>query len=644
MTAPRQPLLTVPRRARVPGRARIAFALPCLLAVLAAHTPRAAAAAAAGAEAAAEERWSVFSIGGAPVGYAHERRAEAEGGDWLTESTLEATLDRLGTKVRMRFASAVRESAEGELEWLRSDVELSQQPVRAEAFVEDDVVRVLTSTGAGAAPRERIVERPGAAALLGPEAVRRLTAGRLRRPGDSLEHDTFSLELQRVVSVRRRVAEAGQPAPCAPEGPPTVRVLETVEGVPGERSLWVDASGETVADSIEGPFGPMATCRASREAALAAKAGGSPPAAMYERTIVRSNVRLADPTGVDRLVLRVRPLDPKRPLPDLAAHNQTVRADADAVRVEIRRPADPSGAIRQATTQAGAATTPAAEYLQPNAIVASDHPEIAALAREIAGEEREPWQVAQRLALWVAENLTLDLGVVMAPAGELVRDRRATCVGYATLLAALARASGIPSRLAMGAVYYGGIWGGHAWTEVWIDGRWLPLDAAVYAPGLASAARLAAGTSSLQDGGGELTARLGQMFGNVDIDVVEVEAAGRAVEVDPAGAAYTITDGAYANPGLGLHVAAPGWEVEDADSVWPSSLVVAFRRGAERVELHELPRAPAGRSLEAMRGMIEQGRVVLASPAGGTLWLHVASGPRPETSLRELLPALRMDR
>ena len=638
MTAPRHPRHRAPVRARVPRRPLLVLELPSLLAILALlATPAAAADAEA---AAAEERWSVFSIAGAPVGYAHERRAAAEGGDRLTESTLEATLDRLGTKVRMRFASAMRESAEGELEWLRSDVELSQQPVRVEAFVEDGVVRVVTSTGAGAAPRERIVERVGDAPLLGPDAVRRLTAARLRRPGDSLEHVTFSLELQRVVNVRRRVGEAGVASPCAPGGPRTVRVLETVEGVPGERSLWVDPSGETVADSIEGPFGPMATCRASREAALAARAGGSPPAEMYERTIVRSNVRLPDPAAVDRLVLRVRPLDPQRPLPDFAAENQAVRADGDAVRVEIRRPA-PAGA---AAATAPAANAPAAEYLQPNAIVASDHPEIAALAREIAGEERDAWQVAQRLTRWVAENLTLDLGVVMAPAGELVRDRRATCVGYATLLAALARATGIPSRLAMGAVYYGGIWGGHAWTEVWIDGRWLPLDAAVYAPGLASATRLAAGTSSMQDGGGELTGRLGQMFGNVDIDVVEVEAGRRAVEVDPAGVAYTIADGAYVNPGLGLRVAAPGWVVEDADSVWPSSLVVAFRRGEERVELHELPRAPAGRSLEAMRGMIEQGRAVLASPAGGTLWLQVASGPRPAASLRELLPMLAMER
>ena len=64
---------------------------------------------------------------------------------------------------------------------------------------------------------------------------------------------------------------------------PAVRVLEATEGVPGERTLWLDGSGDTVADSLEGPFGPMTTCESTREAALAAQQGGSPPAEMYAR-------------------------------------------------------------------------------------------------------------------------------------------------------------------------------------------------------------------------------------------------------------------------------------------------------------------------------------------------------------------------
>ena len=61
------------------------------------------------------------------------------------------------------------------------------------------------------------------------------------------------------------------------------------------------------------------------------------------------------------------------------------------------------------------------------------------------------------------------------------------CEHYATALALILRASGIPSRLAAG--YLGGEWSdlgkylivrqsdAHAWTEAWIDGRWMTLDA-----------------------------------------------------------------------------------------------------------------------------------------------------------------------
>jgi transglutaminase-like putative cysteine protease len=61
------------------------------------------------------------------------------------------------------------------------------------------------------------------------------------------------------------------------------------------------------------------------------------------------------------------------------------------------------------------------------------------------------------------------------------------CEHYATALALLLRAAGIPARVAAG--YLGGEWSdfgnylivrqsdAHAWTEAWIDGRWVTLDA-----------------------------------------------------------------------------------------------------------------------------------------------------------------------
>ena len=57
------------------------------------------------------------------------------------------------------------------------------------------------------------------------------------------------------------------------------------------------------------------------------------------------------------------------------------------------------------------------------------------------------------------------------------------------LLAALARASGIPSRVAIGLVYVerSAGFGYHMWTEVYLDGQWYPLDATIGQGGIGPA-------------------------------------------------------------------------------------------------------------------------------------------------------------
>lgn len=69
----------------------------------------------------------------------------------------------------------------------------------------------------------------------------------------------------------------------------------------------------------------------------------------------------------------------------------------------------------------------------------------------------------------------------------LSRKRAGTCEHFATALALILRALRVPARVAAG--YLGGEWNGvgnylivrqadaHAWTEAWIDGRWVTLDA-----------------------------------------------------------------------------------------------------------------------------------------------------------------------
>jgi hypothetical protein len=203
--------------------------------------------------AAAEERWYIFSIGGTPVGWVTE---ETDG--LRTRTTVSARLTRLGKSVDMRFEVATTEDAAGALQTLGYETLLSKQPMRLEVRVEGDRVRILT-------PRERIVDR-GPDSLLGPVAVARLTSQRLRAAGDRIEYAVFSPELQRVAKVRRHLVAMSERPPCG--STPANRVEETIEGLPGPRTFWLDANAVMVGDSIAGPFGPMSTCRAPKESRL----------------------------------------------------------------------------------------------------------------------------------------------------------------------------------------------------------------------------------------------------------------------------------------------------------------------------------------------------------------------------------------
>jgi hypothetical protein len=549
----------------------------------------------------AEERWYIFSIGDTPVGWVSE-----EFNGLRARSTVSARLTRLGKSIDMRFETTTAEGEDGSLQSLAYEALLSRQPLRVEVRVEGDRVRI------GTPPQERFVDR-GPDTLVGPIGAVRLTAARLRAKGDRVDYAIFSPELQRVARVSRVTVATGERSQCADA--PLTRVEETIEGLPTTRTLWVDAAGIMVADSITGPFGPMTTCRATKAAALAAS--GTLPADLYEKTLARSNVRVADPFAIDRIVVRVRARDASHVLPDFTAHNQRVTTPGV---VEISRAAR--------TGSNGAAAVVDREFLEPNALVESGNPDIVRIAASM--KTSDPYETALALTAWTAANLTMDAGIVMAPASELVRDRRATCMGYATLLAALARAAGLPSRVVMGYVYYGGIWGGHAWTEMFVEGAWLPFDAAVFAPGVASAMRLSVGASSLADGGGALQGPLAALFGRVDIDTIEYEAGGRVTRVGVEEPPFRVEGHTYVNRGLGLRIDATGWTIERADTTWPSSLVVAFRRAETTIELHHRPRHPE-------RERTPEGDAMHTSVEGGTIWVWIARGPAAAASLSGLL-------
>jgi hypothetical protein len=142
------------------------------------------------------------------------------------------------------------------------------------------------------------------------------------------------------------------------------------------------------------------------------------------------------------------------------------------------------------------------------------------------------------------------------------KNREGDCTEHAVLMAAMCRAAGIPSRVAMGLVYMTGIFGGHAWTEVWIEGRWYGLDATI-AAGQLDPLHLTLGRMAMEEGthGGEFAA-FADVMGGLEIDVREAVWGGRAVPL--VGDDAVLEEGArFVDRGWGLSFCAPeGYAIE----------------------------------------------------------------------------------
>lgn len=106
-----------------------------------------------------------------------------------------------------------------------------------------------------------------------------------------------------------------------------------------------------------------------------------------------------------------------------------------------------------------------------------DMPEVAKQAREIVGEERNAYAACSKIREWVHANMKTrtDIGITRS-ASDVLESKEGVCRDYAILFAALARAAGIPTRIAAGLTYTDGAFYYHAWNECYV-GEWVPFDA-----------------------------------------------------------------------------------------------------------------------------------------------------------------------
>jgi len=115
------------------------------------------------------------------------------------------------------------------------------------------------------------------------------------------------------------------------------------------------------------------------------------------------------------------------------------------------------------------------EYLKETIFIQSKDLAIGSLAKDIIRGERDTLKMTRLIYEWVYKNIKKTPVISLPMATEVLRTKEGDCNEHATLFTALARAAGIPARIAVGLTYKDGFFYYHAWPEVYLD-EWVAVD------------------------------------------------------------------------------------------------------------------------------------------------------------------------
>ncbi len=478
--------------------------------------------------------WHALYLGGAKAGYQHEeiRREVVDGTTtFRTRARQELTISRANFQIRIVMESEVVEDVDGRLIAFKHQTTQGPLSHTVEGVVEGDELVITVSRGANRTVR-RVPAPPG----LCPRAAWMLMREKGLEPGTRYAMQVFLAELPER-DVTMEVTVGGKEPVQLYEVTRTLhRVDITTNILPGmPLATWVDDDVTVWLSRMA--FSPLIVIemrKVPKEVALSP----AEPAELFFASLERTDEQIPNPRQLEYLELVLVP--------------------AEGVSAELHVPSDAYQQVRE--TKAGLAVTirrahgdPAKSYtlpyaeaehadlLQPNQWLEIQDPLVAQMAREAVGEESDALAAARRIEDFVEKVITTkDMSMGTASAAETAEHKTGDCSEHAVLVAALARAAGIPSRVVCGLACLsevpgrqGGAFGYHMWAEVYV-GEWLPLDAAL---GGHDATHLVLARTDLNGPGDllDIVSAVCQFLGKVKIEVVEARAQAAAVshEVGP---------------------------------------------------------------------------------------------------------------
>ncbi len=451
----------------------LALCFACaLVAPVRAQAPAAATAASpasgvAASQATSEDGWMSVLLGGRKIGSLHlERRRDGQ--TVTTTQTLAILLTRNGKSIPLGNTLRSVETPDGQPLGFGARTTMSAMDSVVEGTRLPDG-RFRVDLTVGGATRQETIDWPAGALLAEGQRMAMLAAG--KRPGSHYLLPMFDPASRQLIDARAEVF--GDETVQLPGGAERLsHQRQFLHQARGEQvlDLWLDGQGR-VRKGLLGMLGERLEMLACDRACAQAPAQ---PVDMFRAAMVDSPRALTANLRRDVLRYRVH-VDGDAPQPFI---------DTDEQRVVALGHGD--WLVDVGGYHAHGQPPPQAGDLAANAWLQSDAPLIRELAARAIGQAGTPALKMRRLHSFVSGYITqhgLDVGY--ASALEVATHRQGDCTEFAVLLAAMARAAGVPARVVTGMVYadrYGTssrVFVPHAWVQAWLGGRWQSYDAAL---------------------------------------------------------------------------------------------------------------------------------------------------------------------
>lgn len=424
----------------------------------------------------AEDSWDAVFLAGNKIGYIHTFIEKAtEKNRPLNRVRVDTVLSfrRGDDVVTQKMMYGTIETLEGEVLRLDTRTLTSDNEIRVYGDVVKGQMRLILE---GTKQRqEQII--PWGPEVRGPYAAEQSMAKKPLTEGESRTLKMYIPDLNRIVDIELKAGPTsdielgdGQKRPLR-----KVEQIATLDGsVRPELSatLWVDAVGQILKQDVD-LLGGMTTYRTTEEGAKAPS--GQIKYDQIRGTIVKSVREVPNPyqTTYIKYQLTLKDEDPTKVFPTDRRQTLTPSGDGKSAVMIINTMGPNDG-------EPGA--TPGPEFLRPNGVITSADARVARLAERAAAGAADPWDQAVRINKWVFQNMRSNFQTTFAPASEAAETLAGDCTEHSVLAAAMSRAKGIPSRVAVGLIYVDSKelkakgFGFHMWHEVFVNGRWVALD------------------------------------------------------------------------------------------------------------------------------------------------------------------------